>query len=490
DEITFDEFLELLEAHRDGTDGTFLPQSDWEGLPGSEAGYLSPPDSAQTLTEFAPVTQSSNLPVRWSARSGYDAALSTPTGGDGYTVGRFAWSNVRGLVDWRHDGDRGVFRRRTVAWSDHGVTAQAGSIEPRWGRGLVIGRRSRVIGTSNLSGSFWQPTRSRFNGIWVSTDERHFVNAGTMFSDIRSDSLIDHVGAAQITMGRPRWRLGLNAASGEIEWRDRNASFQTHIVSGHIQAGTTQRQVLAELATDDDGHTAKAAEAVWAFPKGQIHGWAWSYSEQFINPWGGGPGSSDTREVALDSIDVEFASRTAGERGFQLSTRVTPNHATTWRWEWMTHREGLEMPLIHRWTARCNVHARRWSVTPFARGQSVEGQAATYAIGSFGEWGDDSRQVNARAEFGRHRIGADRYVRAGAGLHWRLNAHVRLSPAMRWVDPDLDQPADGYWYFYFTETLLPVAGSRIEAALVWQRYEDREHGDRVELRIRLLTRPM
>ena len=37
-EISFDDFLELLDIHRVGVDDVVVPYSDWEGLPGSNAG--------------------------------------------------------------------------------------------------------------------------------------------------------------------------------------------------------------------------------------------------------------------------------------------------------------------------------------------------------------------------------------------------------------------------------------------------------------------
>jgi hypothetical protein len=76
-------------------------------------------------------------------------------------------------------------------------------------------------------------------------------------------------------------------------------------------------------------------------------------------------------------------------------------------------------------------------------------------------------------------------VRAGLGAKWRLSDAVRLEPAIRWVDPDLDRPGDGYWYLYFTEAIFPASALRIEAALVWQKYERRGRGDDVEVRLRM-----
>ena len=47
-EITQDEYDELLELLRLGVDSVFVPASDLEHLPGSDAGYLSPADGAES----------------------------------------------------------------------------------------------------------------------------------------------------------------------------------------------------------------------------------------------------------------------------------------------------------------------------------------------------------------------------------------------------------------------------------------------------------
>jgi hypothetical protein len=487
DEITYDEFLELIDAHRVGTDGMLIPQSDWEELPGSDAGYLTPPDSSQSLTTNDVPRQTRSAPVKWSLRSGYDAELSTPAGGDGYTVGQFAWNNWRGLVDWQHDGDQAQWRRRTLMWSNPDVNIQWGNVEPRWGRGLVVGRRSRVITSSELDGSLWQPIRSRFNGVWMTTDSARPVSGEFLLSDVRSDHLIDRVAGVQVSAGRDAWRVGVNALSGDIERRDTSATYMQRVVGTYARLGSRGREVLAEVAVADNGMNAKAAEAVWHLSRGQIHARAWWYSERFINPWGGGPSASDARSILLADIDEEYSSRMIGERGFDLSTRIAPTPTMIWRWEWMTHREAATDPLQHDWTVRLQWHRRRWSLVPFARGKSQQDEPDTYAFGAFGDWGNRHRQLNMRCELGRQHADADRFVRAGAGARWELNRHIRVTPAIRWVDPDLDTPADGYWYFYLTETIRPEAPFRIEAALVWQRYEDRDRGDHVELRLRLVA---
>lgn len=490
-EITQDEYDELIETVRIGTDSSFVPASDWEALPGSDAGYLSHPDSSTDITrsENLLTTTLRDVRVRW--RTGFDGRLSSPGQNDGYTNGRIEGSNWKALVSWRQDERGARWQRRVVEVRSHGFTLQAGNIEPRWGRGLVIGRRSRLLGsrvTNRPDGHLLQPALSRFNGLWVRSDANGTVSVHLLVSDIRSDSLTEQVIGAQMVGHHGNIRAGVAALTGGIKQRSAVAKYTQDIVGAHVQVGGNDRAVLAEIAMERNGATAKAAELVWEFERGRFHGTAWSYSGGFINPWGGGPSHSDRTSILLDNIGESYSTRTTGERGFALSTRLNARPllggSASAHWDWMTHRETSIEPLAHTWTASVIWQRADIRIRPYARGESTEGERERFALGFYSCAGPPDRRLSLRFEAGRHRVAEDRYVRTGAGIDWRLNDHVVLEPAVRWVDPNLDQPGDGYWYVYVTEQITPADSWRIEAALVWQRYEERGNGDLVELRVR------
>ncbi|GAB4319833.1 MAG: hypothetical protein Kow0074_09680 [Candidatus Zixiibacteriota bacterium] len=490
-EIRQDEYDELLEILRLGTDSTFVPESDWETLPGSDAGYLSPPDSSSDIARADNfiATAWRDIQMRW--RSGFEGRLSSPTQNDAYTNGRIESPNWRVLLSWRSDERGARWQRRVIEARSHGFTLQAGNVEPRWGRGLVIGRRSRLLGSriaNRPDGGFLQPDQSRLNGLWLRSDASRTLSAHLLVSDIRSDSLIERMIGAQVVARRGIVRVGVATLTGGIEKPSSAAQFRQNIIGGHVQVGNDHRAVLGEIATERNGATAKAAELVWGFERGRFHGTAWSYSDGFVNPWGGGPSHSDRTSITLDAIDESYSTRTTGERGFALSTRLNARPllggSAAAHWNWMTHRETASTPLAHTWTVSLIWRRADFRIRPYARGESTEGKDERFALGFYSYAGPSDRRMSLRFEAGRHRVAEDRYVRTGAGIDWRLNDHVVLEPAIRWVDPNLDEPGDGYWYLYFTEQITPADSWRIEAALVWQRYEQRANGDLAELRVR------
>lgn len=494
-EITSEEFENLREVFRTGADSLFLPVSDWEELPGSGAGYLSPFDTTVGLTSIAPAKAVATDQPRMKWRSGLDGRLSAPAGQDGYVTGRVEGAGWRGLLNFRQD-DRGAhWQRRVLDFEFRSIRLQAGNIEPRWGRGLVVGRRSRLIGskeTTRTSGDFWQPSLSRFNGILIGIDAAKPVSAAMLLSDIRSTSLRERVAGLQVTAETGRVQIGFSGLTGTIRRTDTSGSFAQRVAGGHVRIGEKKHALLAEIAVTERGASAKAAEIVWQFERGGFLGKAWSYSPEFLNPWGGGPAHGDGSTVELEEIGESYSSRTTGESGFSMRTQVDRPGTVfggrlTAHWEWMTHRESPGDPLLHSWVVQLRWRNGGFVVRPFVRGTQDEEAADRHAAGLFANYGPAERRFSARFEAGRHHVDGDRYVRTGAGVKWQLNEIVRLEPRFRWVDPDLDQAGDGYWYFYFTEVILPSGAWRFEAALVWQRYERRDREDVAELRLRAVS---
>lgn len=498
DEINFDEFLELLDLARSGIDTLLIPQSDWEALPGSEAGYLRAPDSSQVLTAPAPPVTASrlDLPFLTSLRVGVDADLHRPTGSDGYSVVRFRSSDLRGILDWEHRYEGGGrWRRRTIDWSLRHFAVQLGNVEPRWGRGLVIGRRSRVLTSGSLSGSVWQPTRARYNGIWLTTDDRRRFSAQIVGSEIRNDSLVERVVAIRTEAAMGPNRLGLSVAAGSHRESSSNVDEslflqlrEEQVFGIDAQLVSGKARTLAELAVNNLGAIAKAVELLWPLSRGQFHARAWSYGSGFINPWGGGPGHSDTRRIRLDDLDASFASRTTGERGFDFTTRLRLSSRTSLRWDWMSHREEPGAALEHSGVVRSEFKKPGFRTTPFVRARIDEDATESFSIGNYTWIGPDHREVNVRVEFGTHYDDEVQFVRLGLGAKIQINRVVRLAPAARWTDPNLRAPSDGYWYFYFTETVIPIPGAQMDLALAWKKHEAMAKDDLVELRVRGFVR--
>lgn len=495
-EITFDEFTELLDLVRSGADSLLTPHSDWEALPGSEAGYLTPPDSVQAPAAV-PSTRASRMDLPWvsTIRLGYNTDLSGSDASDGFTIMRFQFGSWRVVGDFDHDReDHGIWRRRSITWRPRNLTFVLGNFEPRWGRGLVVGRRTRLV-TQKGDSDGGPLTLGRFDGLYFSTNPRRLISTEIFLSGISSAEFWEYSGGAQIVAKRGPWSLGLSSAGGNVSRPDTglydlfdDTLYHENDYGTHMRYVRGKREVLVEFATNDDGATAKAFELVWPISQGRFHARAWSYGSGYVGLWGGGPGHSDTRPVYLDSLYHTFNSRTSGERGFDFTTRIAVTPHVNLRWDWMSHREEPGANLEHSGVFRAEIKQPTFRTTPFVRAQIDEDETESYSVGNYLWWGPDERELNLRAEIGTHYDDEVQFVRLGFGAKVQMNRVVHFAPAIRWNDPNLDMPSDGYWYFYFTETVLPIEGARIEMAFVWKKYEDSAKDDLVELRVRGFVR--
>jgi hypothetical protein len=495
-EITFDEFTELLDLARSGADSLLTPLSDWEALPGSEAGYLTSSDSALPFVTV-PSPRASRLDLPWvsSVRLGYNTDLSGSNASDGFTVMRFQFGRWRVVGDFDHDrNDQGTWRRRSITWRPGDVTLTLGNFEPRWGRGLVVGRRTRLVTQTDESGD-GPVTLGRFDGFHFATNPKRLLSTEVFFSWIASAEFREYAGGAQVVVKRRAWTLGLSTSGGSVSRPDTglydfddDTLYRENNYGTHIRYINGKHEALGEFAINDDGASAKAIEVVWPLAHGRFHARAWSYGAGYLGLWGGGPGHADTRPVYIDSLYHTFSSRTSGERGFDFTTRIAVTPNVNLRWDWMSHREAPGENLQHSGIFRADIKRPAFRTTPFIRAQIDEDETESYSLGNYLWWGPEERELNLRAEFGAHYDDEVQFVRLGLGAKLQINRVVRLAPAIRWNDPDLSEPLDGYWYLYFTETVLPIQGARVEMALVWKKYENTTKDDLVELRVRGFVR--
>jgi hypothetical protein len=351
------------------------------------------------------------------------------------------------------------------------------------------------VRSADRSGSFWQPKLGRFDGLSASAKIGGAFRAEGFASYLDSDSLGEFALGLHLLTTVRGLQLGIAGASsinGRFDVTKSSTvirnSYNEPVLGGHLRLDHGVRTFLGEIAMANDNSTAKAVEVIWPLATGRFHARGWSYGSGFINPIGGGPGHSDTHEIELHETDRKFASRTAGERGFDFTTRIAAAPNLNLRWDWMSHREAPGATLEHSGVLRAEIKRPSFRTTPFVRAQVDEEETESFSIGNYLWWGPDEREVNLRLEFGTHYDDEVQFVRAGIGANLQINRVVKIAPALRWVDPNLDTPSDGYWYLYLTETVLPIQGARVEVAMVWKKYEEIGRDDLVELRVRGFVR--
>ena len=500
-EITFEQYLDLLPLFRAGADSVFQPLSDLEELPGYAA-----PDS-MPLSPDVPVK---SRPLRGGKhrldlRGGYALSLGGQSGEEGYFVGRWQSRRMQSFADAQSaHGKPDGFRKRGVSLVLPAGKTQLtlGNCEPRYGLGLVIGRRDRVLGRTEdtrLSGSLWQPKRGNFNGVHVQSAIASTVHLGALGSRIETPRYREDIAAANISLSPAgkKLEMGMTCAVNRISDRASREQFRRTGFGLSVSSRGSQRTVGIEGAVIDGGAAAAAARVDQSLIDGRISFAMWTYDPSFILPSSGGPGHPGRQQVWVLRERLDYYSRTAGEQGALLNVRTGLKRrigAESVLEVYNDRREGTR-----NLEGKLAVHAVPWKRTSLAvylRGRAKDGSDVGESRAYLGFGGRTAlRGEHAftwRTEYGTTtHAGAERQhsVRVDVRGSVSLNSEVKIIPRLRYVDPDLAKSGDGYYYLYLTEAISLESKFDLEIVAVITGYENSSKDVRTAVRVRTIWRP-
>jgi hypothetical protein len=262
-EITSERYLELLGLFRAGADSMFQPLSDIDGLPGyaiSDTVIDMSGGSAKNLYNLLSVRGlfvAGHPELRW----GYTLPLQEETKDDGYLVGRWSSNRVQLFVDGRtRSGRFDGFRKRGLAIGFLGGRTRVtlGNFEPRFGLGLVVGRRDRQLGrtvATGLSGSVWQPKYAFYNGLQLEQTRGTAARLVVLGSRIESLPYREDIAAAHLVVagGGNIFSAGITGAAGVISRRDDKRENKRGGVGLYLSRARDQNGLRAEFALAGGG---------------------------------------------------------------------------------------------------------------------------------------------------------------------------------------------------------------------------------------------
>ena len=500
-ELTSDQYLDLLALFQAGADSIFQPASDLEELPGY---------SASDSVGFAPVSVKAvdgrpSRGGRYELRAGYTLPLREQSDEGGYIVARRRSRRVQAFFDARSEQGRYEgFRKRGITLVSPGRRTQVtiGNYEPRYGLGLVVGRRDRVLGrteNTNLSGSVWQPRRGNFNGLDVQSTLAEDLNLIGSASRIENGRYREDIIASQIsvTPGDAKVELGLTGAAYRMSDRASTERFRRSAVGLALKAGDNRQRVQLETAVVDGGAVAAAGRAERPLAAGRVSLVVWTYDRAFILPSSGGPGHPGRQRISLFGEGLDYYSRTAGEQGLLLDVRSRLSEQVDVESVLEIFNDRLARAKNFEGILALRVKpSGRTSLRLYLRGRAEHGEDGDdrrMYVGISGRTGAGIMQpVTWRIETGARtqpQQAQQRSVRLELGSAIALNSAVRLTPRVRYVDPDLASPADGYWYVYLTETISAWRGFELEIIVAGRGFEDSARHSFADVRIRTTWRP-
>ncbi len=328
-EITTEQRDRLLDLFRTGIDSVYQPMSDLAALPGFHPDGDFPEDSSRITSR--PWWESISIPDLGAptVRTGTSQSLRGGAADDRYAVLRWRSPYVSILLHNEWPAKQEIeFRRRTITVRDRSqrFSITAGNFEPRFGQGLIVGRRSRVLGrtvVTVLPGSFLQPRLGRYNGLYARINSTGGVRGDLFVSRIAGDAFGEDILGGQLG-GTPLIGLQLGVAFMGARLRSEATGLRCDQWGGSAwwaaEMGTSYLQ--GEFAIDDHRAVSAAAQYDQPVGTGEFSFLAWTYDPEFDLVSSGGPGHPRSNEMQLLEEELTFRSRTAGEQGLFFRSRM------------------------------------------------------------------------------------------------------------------------------------------------------------------------
>ncbi len=501
-EITLEQYRDLLALFRAGADSVFQPLDDIEQLPG-----FSPLDSMPRLAPPTLLFQAKSNTRRRVAGSteirwGYTLPVREETEEEGYLISRWRSENVRLVLDGRaENGQLAGFRTRglVIGRADSGVRLTLGNFEPRYGLGLIVGRRDRILGrteTTRLTGSFWQPTYSRFNGVQfqsrtVAGQVESFVSR-LESEDFREDCYAAHL-SVQLNSATA---FGLASVMTDLSHRQAGQRARRVGVGPSLSYNGAGIESSAEIGMLDGGDYAAALKIIRRSAKTRVAMTLWSYDPEYTLPSSGGPGHPGRNRIQLFADELDYYSRTAGEQGCLLNVRAPCGLIGRVESDLQIYKDRLTGTKNLAGKLACKFAPGGGNrITAYLRGRDRKGAGLDQQQMYYGLIGRrpifGRSKAGIRVEYGRTNSADDR-LRESLRLELRagipLNRRLQITPRWRYVDPDLSAAGDGYYYLYITESVNPGQSITLQFIATVKGYEKSENETYADIRLRMRWR--
>jgi hypothetical protein len=491
EEITLEQYLRLVGIFQLGADSLFLPISDIDELPGG-LDSASMADGSERTDLFA-VGKST---LRW----GGTLPLREQADEEGYFTGRWSSSLLSLFVDSRvsRDGLDG-FRKRGLALALPGGQTRMilGNFEPRFGLGLVVGRRDRLLGRTaenRPAGSIWQPRYSFYNGLQLTHAWGMPGRTTVLGSRIESGAQREDIIAANLSLDSVVYNIdfGFTGAAAIVSSRETDRHDGQSGMGVSLSRNAPTYKIFGELAVCHGGGATAALNITRPLNEGRVDLCLWTYDPDYILLSAGGPGHPGRQQAATFIDELAFYSRTAGEQGLLLKTRTPAGKRMAIETVCQIYNDRLAQTKNLEGKLEVTVRLpRNTALSSYVRGRDTRGvddESRLYCGVRGRARVSDDFGVAWRWECGtarRPNTDVIQSMNLDVSVSFVAGARVRVVPRWRYRDPDLSTAGDSYYYFYLTEGITLAPECRLEVIAVVKKYETPANGNYTDIRVRM-----
>lgn len=224
-----------------------------------------------------------------------------------------------------YKNQRGTIRKLTI-----------GNFTARFGLGLTVGYRGRLIGKDYLSPeeTFLFPDYGGFNGLYAEGGPRK-NRVKWLFHYDKNDTILVRTAAIHLSKKRGLYRIEgtlLGSVINNHLTDDEFRQYQLGLLLGYsgndIEAAIEAALPKNNLDKYSKNNQAVVADMTYKGNDFVLKFSAWDYGQNFINLFGGGRSGDLYRTVELDTIDLSYRDRRSNQRGFLVRTSTTLSERT------------------------------------------------------------------------------------------------------------------------------------------------------------------
>jgi len=226
-----------------------------------------------------------------------------------------------------YDGRQTLSARSLIYKADQGTIKKliVGNYTARFGLGLTVGYRGRLLDKDDLSESelIAFPDYSGFNGVYIEGGERKQDVKGMVHYD-QNDTIRVQTVAVDLMREIGDFRIEGMVLGSLFKNRPLDADYKFYQFGTLFGYERDRFNGALELAFQKDASAFPAAvfESRYRDEILDIKFSAWHYDDDYKNFFGGGRSGSIYRSIELDTIGLAFRDRRNNQRGFLMRTRT------------------------------------------------------------------------------------------------------------------------------------------------------------------------
>jgi hypothetical protein len=359
-ELTYDEYIELLDLLREGVAFNspqkdrllFLPDLSQSEIDLSQD-TLNPILLSEKTFHFYPAAKSFFLPgmlnqtkgrVSIQSRQRFDQNQSY-----NFILTEFKLKNkLRFNIQLQKEGSSDpLIKKRWLELSSFPFLKRVvlGNFDKKIGLGLNIGHhpflRSEKRDEKN---TFLYPLSGRFNGILVES-KFDFFSPELILSKNKKSEFSEELWALNLSFSHRGWDFGILRSEGRLRNSSSHSSFYDRNSSFYLKVKKEKIGFAGEYSLLNKGGKGWASILTLKDKSYLLELSGWSYTDNYLHLFGAGLSNPDYTYIEIEDLGYEYPSREMGEKGIMLKSDYLLYHNLLLNFSYSQWRENIDAPL-------------------------------------------------------------------------------------------------------------------------------------------------